>query len=123
MASSATLEFRSRAGAVFEVALGAVVADSPSSMLRRGERIGEGGDLPRQMVVKMGGGGEPAEFGRLDLEQIACERLDHPSLSHYWGAARSDEFGTVLAFELLEDNPLLDGRVNQTESMAGYDKL
>lgn len=105
MADEQVVVFHTQAGADFEAELGAVLAQTPTTLLRRGERRGEAGELPRELVVKLGR--QPADFGRLDLERIACERLDHPNLARFWGAARTPELGTLLAFETLGRNPLL----------------
>lgn len=98
------VQLQAQSGTAFQVELGDVLVETQSTVLRRG-LSDEAGDLPREMVVKLGK--QPADFGRLDLEQVACERLEHPSLARYWGSARTPELGTVLAFEQLDANPLL----------------
>ncbi len=105
MAEVETIEFRTQTGAPFNVALGAILVDTPSTLLRQAERVGYRSGLPMRMVVKLGR--KAQDFGRLDLEQLACERLGCEGLSQYWGASRTKELGTALAFELLEPNPLL----------------
>ena len=43
----------------------------------------------------------------LDLERQACDRIEHPNVVRYLGAATSDDRGVLLAFERLDPNPLL----------------
>lgn len=105
MSERQVLTLRTSSGAACEVALGAVLAQTPSTLLIDGERVGGAPELPGRVVIKRGR--QPADFGRLDLEQVACERLEHPGLARYFGAARTPELGTVLAFERLGGSPLL----------------
>lgn len=105
MSERQVLTLRSPGGAAFDAALGAVLAETPSTLLIDGERVSGGAELPARVVIKRGK--RPADFGRLDLEQVACERLEHPGLARYFGAARTPELGTVLAFERLGGSPLL----------------
>lgn len=96
---------RGPAGVTFDVVLGATLAQTPSTLLEDGRRANGPQELPGRLCVKRGR--RPADFGRLDLEQVACERLDHPNVARYLGGARTPELGTVLAFERLGTNPLL----------------
>jgi serine/threonine protein kinase len=96
----------SRAGAPpFEVELGKVVFEGPQSVLQDASTRASGPGLPDDVVVKRGK--RRGDYGRLELEQLACERLEHPGLARYFGSARTPELGTVLAFERLGQNPLL----------------
>lgn len=99
------LELRTRAGGSFGVKLGPVLAETPSTLLHEGERALGPGELPGRVAVKRGK--EAGDFGRLDLEQVACERLEHPHLARYVGGTRTPELGTVIAFERLRGSPLL----------------
>lgn len=105
MSERRVLTLRAPSGATFEAALGVVLAETPSTLLVDGERVSGAAELPARFVIKRGK--QPADFGRLDLEQVACERLEHPGLARYFGAARTPELGTVLAFERLGGSPLL----------------
>lgn len=95
---------RGPAGITFDVALGATLAQTPSTLLEEARRANGPDELPLRLCIKRGR--RPADFGRLDLERVACERLDHPNLARYLGGARTPELGTVLGFERLGANPL-----------------
>ncbi len=106
MAEGQRVTFRSHTGASFEAVLGPVVAETPATVLQEAAPVGAGADgVPARVAIKRGR--QAGDFGRLDLEQVACERLDHPGLARFWGAARTPELGTVLAFERLAPSPLL----------------
>lgn len=101
--TEAVIAFRSQTGIAFEGALGEILVDGPSTQLCEIQLTGDAAELPA--VAKLGK--RPSDVGRLDLERIACERLDHPNLARYWGGTRTPRLGTVLVFERLGGNPLL----------------
>lgn len=107
---------RTPAGLSFDVTLGAVLAETPSTLLQEGQRVSGPAELPARVAVKRGK--QSADFGRLDLEQVACERLEHPNLAQYVGGTRNARLGTVLAFERLGGSPLL--AFNQKAARPGF---
>jgi serine/threonine protein kinase len=89
----------------FEAELGRVLVEGRDAVLEEATRLTGDAVLPPVLVSKRGL--EPHDFSRLELELLACERLEHPGLARFFGATHTPELGTVLAFERLGPNPLL----------------
>jgi serine/threonine protein kinase len=102
------LRFEHPGGESFEAELGGELATGGNGRVLEAKPARPSKGIPEELVVKHATDGGTR---LIDLEREACERLDHPSLVRYYGAARSPELGTVLAFERLAPNPhlLLNG--------------
>jgi serine/threonine protein kinase len=87
-----------------EVEVGPAIAEGGDGAVHSARAVTRRPLLPENLVIKRARKGVERA---LDLERRACEEIDHPNVIRYYGSADSPEWGTVLAFERLEENPLL----------------
>ncbi len=100
---SARLRLRPRKGAAFEAIPGEFLAKGPSSIVQAARRVGGAATLPEEIVLKRA---RPGFEFLLQTERVVAERIDHPNVVRYAGAARSDDRGLVLAYERLGPPPI-----------------
>ncbi|MBI3724180.1 FHA domain-containing protein [bacterium] len=99
------LSFQRGTALEFTADLVKVVADGARTVLHEARTDDRHPSLPDVLVVKRSRSRD--DQLHMEFEQLACERLNHPNLATYLGAAKIDEVGIALAFERLGSNPLL----------------
>lgn len=98
------LRFKPRKGPSFEAEVGAEpIAEGSTSLVTPARRVSGAAHLPETLVVKHAKRG--FEF-LLQTERVVVERLEHPNLVRFLGAAKH-EGELLLAYERLGAQPLL----------------
>jgi serine/threonine protein kinase len=98
----ARLEFRPRKGDGFEAEVGEEIGRGRASIVHEGRRLTGSARLPESIVVKRA---RPGFAFLLQTERAVAERLDHPNVVLYLGAARHGQ-EMLLAYERLGRAPL-----------------
>jgi serine/threonine protein kinase len=101
VSAPSSLFFARPSAAPFEATLGPVIAEGGGGVVFEARRVGQDG---LSFVAKAA---KPGTERLHELEREMCEKLDHPGLVRYMGAAQSADRGLVLGFERLGQNPLL----------------